>query len=95
MDGLFIKAELVDGNTHTFPLTPRIIVGFEMQYGKGFAKLLGDDQKYEHLCWLAHKALSTNGVVVKPWNTGDVGFLTELKSAELVSDPSSESTETA
>jgi hypothetical protein len=91
MDGLFIKVALVDGTAHTEPISPRVIVGFERQFGKGFAKLLSEDQKYEHLCWIGHQTLKNKGVVLKPF---DGGFLDEMESVELVSDPSSESTET-
>jgi hypothetical protein len=66
-------------------------VDFEQKFGKGLAKLLGDEQKLEHIYYLGWKSLQSNGIIVKPFG-GE--FLDTIKSVELVSDPSSESTET-
>lgn len=52
MDGLFIKVKTNDGTDATFPLRPRIIVEFEQKYGKGLAKLIGEEQKLEHIYYL-------------------------------------------
>ena len=49
MDGLGIKVKTIDGNETTYKLTPRVIVAFEQQYGKGMPKLLGEEQKIEHV----------------------------------------------
>ena len=92
MDGLSVKVKTKDGFEGTYSLTPRIIVAFEQKYGKGFAKLLGEEQKLEHIYYLAWLALKHNGNVVKPFG-GD--FLDTLKEVSLVVDPNSESTETA
>jgi hypothetical protein len=67
-------------------------VAFEQQYGKGMPKLLGEEQKIEHVYWLAWKSMQTNGVIVKPWGPE---FLDTVVSAELDSDASFESTEIA
>jgi hypothetical protein len=91
MDGLSIKTVMADGTEHNFSLRPRIIVDFEQKFGKGLAKLLGDEQKLEHIYYLGWKSLQSNGIIVKPFG-GE--FLDSIKSVELVSDPSSESTET-
>lgn len=92
MDGLQIKAKTTDGVEAVYSLRPRSIVAFEQKFGKGFAKLLSEDQKLEHIYFLAWSAMKDSGKVVKPW--GD-GFLDTLESVELVVDPNSESTETA
>ena len=92
MDGLQIKVKTNDGVEGTYSLRPRSIVAFEQKFGKGFAKLLGEDQKLEHVYFLAWTALKDAGKVVKPWGEG---FLDTLDSVELVVDPNSESTETA
>lgn len=92
MDGLQIKVKTTDGFEGVFSLTPRIIVGFEQKFGKGFAKLLSEEQKLEHIYYLGHAALAANGKVVKPFGNG---FLDELVSVEIVADPNSESTEIA
>lgn len=91
MDGLSIKVVLVEGDVEKiFPLRPRIIVAFEQKYNKGLAKLLSEDQKLEHIYWLGWEALKSSGHIVKPFG---LDFLDTIKSVELLSDPSSESTE--
>lgn len=92
MDGLQIKAKTTDGVEAIYSLRPRSIVAFEQKFGKGFAKLLSEDQKLEHIYFLAWSAMKDSGKVVKPW--GDT-FLDTLDSVELVVDPNLESTEIA
>lgn len=91
MDGLKIKVKLTDGFEDTYSLRPRIIVEFEQKYGKGLAKLIGEEQKLEHIYFLAWLSLRANGKVVKPFGND---FLDTLESVSLTTDPSSESTET-
>jgi hypothetical protein len=92
MDGLFIKVKTNDGTDATFPLRPRIIVEFEQKFGKGLAKLIGEEQKLEHIYYLGWLALKANGKVVKPFGND---FLDTLEAVSLDTDPNSESTETA
>ena len=92
MDGLSIKLKMTDGAEYTYSLRPRIIVAFEQKFGKGFAKLLGEEQKLEHIYYRGWETLKANGIVVKPFG-GD--FLDTIQTCELVTDPNSESTETA
>jgi hypothetical protein len=92
MDGLSIKVKTTDGNEGIYSLRPKSIVAFEQKFNKGFAKLLSEDQKLEHVYFLAWAAIRDSGKVVKPW--GDA-FLADLEAVELVSDPNSESTEIA
>jgi hypothetical protein len=92
MDGLGIKVKTIDGNEVTYKLTPRVIVAFEQQYGKGMPKLLAEEQKIEHVYWLAWKCMQSNGVVVKPFGPE---FLDTIATAELDADDSFGSTETA
>lgn len=91
MDGLSVKVKMVDGLEASYKLTPRIIVAFEQNFGAGMPKLLGEQQKVEHIFWLGWKALQTNGVVVKVFGPE---FLDSLISAELEADSSFESTAT-
>ena len=91
MDGLSIKVKTTDGVEETFSLRPRMIVDFEQKFGKGFSKLLGEEQKLEHTYYLGWLALKTNNKGPKPFG-GD--FLDTLESCELVADPNFESTET-
>jgi hypothetical protein len=91
MDGLAIKVKTTDGVEACYKLTPRIIVAFEQNFGKGMPHLLGQEQKVEHIYWLAWKAMQVNGVVVKLFGPE---FLDSIVSAELDSDSSFESTAT-
>jgi hypothetical protein len=92
MDGLAVKVKTTDGVEATYKLTPRVIVGFEQQYGAGMPKLLGEQQKIEHIYWLAWKSMQTAGIIVKPWGPE---FLDTIISAELDADDSFGSTEIA
>jgi hypothetical protein len=92
MDGLAVKVKTTDGVEASYKLTPRIIVAFEQQFGKGMPKLLGEEQKVEHIYWLAWKAQQVNGVVVKLFGPD---YLDTIVSAELDTDSSFESTATA
>jgi hypothetical protein len=92
MDGLGIKVKTTDGVEATYKLTPRVIVAFEQQYGKGMPKLLGEEQKIEHIYWLAWKCIGAAGNIVKPWGPE---FLDTIISAELDADESFGSTEIA
>lgn len=91
MDGLAIKVKTTDGVEASYKLTPRIIVAFEQNFGKGMPHLLGQEQRVEHIYWLAWKAMQVNGVVVKLFGPE---FLDTIVSAELDSDSSFESTAT-
>jgi len=92
MDGLAIKVKTTEGVEVSYKLTPRIIVAFEQNFGKGMPHLLGQEQRVEHIYWLAWKAMQVNGVVVKLFGPE---FLDTIVSAELDSDSSFESTATA
>ena len=92
MDGLSIKVKTTDGNEGTYALRPKSIVAFEQKFNKGFAKLLSEDQKLEHVYFLAWATMRDSGKSVKPWGES---FLAELESVELVTDPNLESTEIA
>lgn len=92
MDGLAIKVKTTDGLEASYKLTPRLIVAFEQQFGKGLPRLIGEEQKIEHIYWLAWKAMQINNIVVKPFGPE---FLDTLVSAELDSDANFGSTETA
>ena len=91
MDGLAIKVKTTDGVEACYKLTPRNIVAFEQNFGKGMPHLLGQEQRVEHIYWLAWKAMQVNGGVVKLFGPE---FLDSIVSAELDSDSSFESTAT-
>ncbi len=52
MDGLSIKIVTNDDVERVYSLRPRIIVDFEQKYNKGLAKLIGEEQKLEHIYFL-------------------------------------------
>ena len=89
MDGLSLKIKTNDGVDSVFSLRPRTIVAFEQKFGKGLAKLFAEDQKMEHIYYLAWQSLKDNGRVVKPFGPE---FLDTLESVEMITDPNSEST---
>jgi hypothetical protein len=89
MDGLSIIIKTNDGVEGTFSLRPRTIVAFEQKFNKGLAKLFADDQKMEHIYYLAWQTLRDNGKVIKPFGPD---FLDTLEKVELTSDPNSDST---
>jgi len=92
MDGLNIKVKTTDGQEAVYTLRPKSIVAFEQKYNKGFAKLLTEEQRLEHIYFLAWAAMKDGGKTVKPFGES---FLETLEGVELVTDPNSESTETA
>jgi len=92
MDGLKVRVRTTDGMDSTYALRPRVIVEFEQKYQKGLAKLIAEEQKLEHIYFLAWSAMKHGGKVVKPFGPD---FLDTLEEVTLVTDPSSESTETA
>ena len=92
MDGLKIKVKTSDGDEAVYALRPKTLVAFEQKFNKGFAKLITEDQKLEHIYFLAWGAMRDAGKVVKPFGEA---FLDTLESVELETDPNSESTEIA
>ena len=92
MDGLKIKVKTTDGQEGLYSLRPKTLVQFEQKFNKGFAKLLTEEQRLEHIYFLAWVAMKDSGKVVKPFGEA---FLDTLESVELDSDPNSESTEIA
>ena len=60
MDGLSLKIKTNDGVDSVFSLRPRTIVAFEQKFGKGLAKLFSEDQKMEHIYYLAWQSLKDN-----------------------------------
>lgn len=92
MDGLKIKVVTTDGQEGIYSLRPKTLVAFEQKFNKGFAKLLTEDQKVEHIYFLAWGSMRDAGVPVKPFGEA---FLDTLENVELVTDPNSESTEIA
>ena len=79
MDGLKIRVVTTDEVDATYSLRPRVIVEFEQKYGKGLAKLIAEEQKLEHIYFLAWSAMKHNGRVVKPSAMTSLTLLKKLR----------------
>jgi len=78
-----LKVTLEDGSSGSYQITPKIEVEFEKFVGGGFVKTLRDEEKQEHVYYLAYLCLKSNGHTVKPFTDG---FLDTLSLVELELD---------
>lgn len=74
-----IKVTRTDGTVDTFPVTPRVIVAFERQFKTGLANAFANEQKLEHIYWLAWEAERVSGRLVKMFDD----YLDTIASVEL------------
>lgn len=65
MIGWSVKVAKTDGTVETFPVTPRVIVSFERQFKTGLGNAFANEQKLEHVYWLAWEAERAAGKLVK------------------------------
>lgn len=78
-----LKITQTDGTVTEARITPRLEVAFELKWKGGFSKLFREQERSEHLYWLAWEALRGEGVTVPVF--GDK-FLETLESVDLVDD---------
>lgn len=52
----------------TFDVTPRVVVDFERFYKTGIGKAFADEQRLEHVYWLAWTAERHAGTTVPPFD---------------------------
>lgn len=78
-----LKITQTDGTVTEARITPRLEVAFETKWKGGFSKLFREQERSEHLYWLAWEALRLNNVIVPVF--GDK-FLETLEAVELVDD---------
>jgi hypothetical protein len=78
-----LKVTLEDGSSDSYQITPKIEVEFEKHVQGGFVKTLRDEEKQEHVYYLAYLCLKNNGHTVKPFTDG---FLDTLSLVELELD---------
>lgn len=78
-----LKVKLVDGYEGIHKITPAVEVAFEKQFKGGMAKLFREEERAEHLYWLAWECLRRSGQTVRPFENG---FLDQLDAIELVDD---------
>jgi ribulose bisphosphate carboxylase small subunit len=74
---LRVKTEDTSGD---FTVGPKTQVAFEREWKIGLTKAFADQQKVEHVYWLAWKAMHDGGAVVKPFET----WLETVESVEMV-----------
>lgn len=72
-----------DGQERHLRVPARVEVAFERYWKGGIYKLLMNEQRAEHLYWIAHQLLMLDGVICKPF--GD-DFLDTLTSVEIEDD---------
>lgn len=58
MFGLVLRVVTEDGEAEV-PVTPKVIVQFEREFQTGLGRAFQNDQKAEHMFWLAWKASSS------------------------------------
>jgi hypothetical protein len=79
-----LKIKRADGSESVHPITPAIEYAFELQFRKGYYKAFREDEKQEHVYWLAWECLRrANAPDVKPFG---VAFLETLSAVEVVAD---------
>lgn len=81
-----LKITRADGAVTTHEVTPAVEYAFEQQFRKGFHKAFREDEKQEHIYWLAWECLRrADAADVKPFG---LPFLETLKEVEVVADES-------
>lgn len=60
MFGMYLRVVTSKGEDEV-PVTPRVSVEFERQFQTGLGRALQNDQKLEHMYWIAWKASGGNG----------------------------------
>lgn len=79
-----LKITRADGTESTHQLTPAIEYAFEQQFRKGFHKAFREDEKQEHIYWLAWECLRrADAPDVKPFG---LTFLETLQAVEVLAD---------
>jgi hypothetical protein len=78
-----LKIKRATGEVTEHQITPRIEVAFELYAKKGFRKAFREDEKQEHLYWLAWECIRTSGETVKTYGPD---FLDTLAEVEVLDD---------
>lgn len=56
MFGVTLRVVTSDDGETEVPVTPRVVVSFEREFQTGLGRAFQNDQKAEHIYWLAWKA---------------------------------------
>ena len=71
-----------DGTDKIYQITPRIEVAFEREMKGGFHKIFREQEKTEHIYWLAWKCIHVSGDTVKSFDD----FLDNIESVDILGD---------
>lgn len=82
MLNLTLRVVRPGGDEKTYAIIPKVVVAFERQFGVGIGRAFQEQQKAEHLYWLAWKAEQASGAVVKPFDD----WLDNVNDVELIED---------
>ena len=81
-----LKVVRADGTESIHSVSPSVEYAFEQQFRKGFHKAFREDEKQEHIYWLAWECLRrADAPDVKPFGAA---FLETLAAVDVVSDDS-------
>jgi len=71
---------ITEDKTADYQVGPKVQVAFEREWKVGLPKAFGDQQRLEHMYWLAWKAIESSGEVVKPFES----WLDTVQTVELL-----------
>jgi hypothetical protein len=83
-----ITVTKTDGSVETYPVTPRVIVSFERHFKTGLGQAFANEQKLEHVYWLAWEAERASGKLVKLFDE----YLDTVASVEVTTTSPSDGT---
>lgn len=79
-----LKITRADGTVSTHPVTPAVEYAFEQHFKKGFHKAFREDEKQEHMFWLAWECLRR--AAAPDVTLFGMSFIETLKEVEVISD---------
>lgn len=82
MMGLKLRVVTTEGELGEFVVTPKVQVEFERHFKIGVGKAFQQEQRVEHMYWLAWKAVHAAGHNVKPFDS----WLDAVVDVQMVDD---------
>lgn len=82
MIGLKLRVVTTEGELGEFVVTPKVQVEFERHFKIGVGKAFQQEQRVEHMYWLAWKAVHAAGHNVKPFDS----WLDAVVDVQMVDD---------
>lgn len=82
MMGLKLAVVTTAGELGEFAVTPKVQVEFERHFKIGVGKAFQQEQRVEHMYWLAWKAVHAAGLNPKPFDS----WLDEVVDVQMVED---------